>query len=35
MTKAKGSNALKTVINTNYINLDITEWVERGTGSKD
>ena len=35
MTMEKRSSALKTVINTNRISLDTTEWVERGTGSKD
>jgi hypothetical protein len=29
MIKAKPSSALKTVIDTNKINLDTTEWVER------
>ena len=29
MTKTKPSSALKTVIDTNRINLDTTEWVER------
>ncbi len=29
MTKSKSSSALKTLIDTNRINLDITEWVER------
>jgi hypothetical protein len=31
MTKTKSSSALKTVIDTNQINLDIIEWVERAT----
>ena len=29
MTKSKPSSALKTLIDTNRINLDTTEWVER------
>lgn len=35
MTKAKVSSALKTVIDTNRINLDMTEWVERAVGRKE
>ena len=31
MTKRKASSALKTVIDTNRINLDTTEWVERAS----
>jgi hypothetical protein len=31
MTKIKSSSALKTMIDTNQINLDTTEWVERAT----
>jgi hypothetical protein len=31
MIKAKFSSALKTVIDTNQINLNITEWVKRTT----
>jgi hypothetical protein len=31
MTKSKPSSALRTVIDTNQINLDTTEWVERAT----
>jgi hypothetical protein len=31
MTKIKPSSALRTVIDTNRINLDTTEWVERAT----
>ena len=32
MTKEKASSALKTVLDTNRINLDTTEWVERASG---
>jgi hypothetical protein len=31
MTKIKSSSALKTMIDTNQINLDTTEWIERAT----
>lgn len=31
MTKAKPSSALKTLIDTNRINISITEWVERAS----
>lgn len=31
MTKSKASTALKTVIDTNWVNMDIIEWVERHT----
>ncbi len=31
MTKAKASSALKNVIETNPININITEWVERAS----
>ncbi len=34
MTKIKSSSALKTVIDTNRINLDTTEWVERATAKE-
>lgn len=34
MTKSKPSSALKTLIDTNCINLDTTEWVERAAGLK-
>jgi methyl coenzyme M reductase subunit C-like uncharacterized protein (methanogenesis marker protein 7) len=34
MTKIKSSSTLKTVIDINRINLDITEWVERATTKK-
>jgi hypothetical protein len=34
MIKAKSSSALKTVIDTNQINLDIIEWVKRATARK-
>ena len=30
MTKSKASNALKTLINTNTLQLEVEEWVERG-----
>ena len=35
MTKTKSSSALKTVIDTNRINLDTTEWVEQAVGTKE
>jgi hypothetical protein len=31
MTKIKPSSALRTMIDTNRINLDTTEWIERAT----
>lgn len=34
MTKSKGSNALKALVDTNRINLDAMEWVERAPGTK-
>lgn len=34
MTKTKPFSALKTVLNTNCINLDTIKWVEREVGTK-
>ena len=34
MTKSKSSSALKTLIDTNRINLDTTEWVEQAAVKK-
>ena len=35
MTKTKLFSALKTVIDTNCINIDITKWVKRAAGIKE
>lgn len=35
MTKSKASAALKTVIDTNRINLDTIEWVEQAANAED
>jgi hypothetical protein len=34
MTKSKPSSALRTVIDTNQINLDTSEWIERATAKE-
>ncbi len=34
MTKAKSFSALRTLIDTNTINLKTTEWMERSTGKQ-
>lgn len=34
MTKSKLFSKLKTLIDTNYINLDVTKWVKRVAGIK-
>jgi hypothetical protein len=35
MTKAKASNALKQLIDTNKVQLTVQEWVERGGADND